>query len=101
MKTLELADSVRYRTMTTEELRASFLITDLFKPGELCLTYVDADRAIIGSVVPVDGPLVLPTYEELKAEYFTERREIGVLNIGGAGVVTVGDDRYELDPLDS
>jgi 4-deoxy-L-threo-5-hexosulose-uronate ketol-isomerase len=101
MKIHPLADSVRYRTMTTDELRESFLLTDLFKPGEIALTYVDADRAVIGSVVPVDEPLTLPTYDALKADYFCERREIGVLNIGSDGAVTVDGERYELAARDS
>jgi 4-deoxy-L-threo-5-hexosulose-uronate ketol-isomerase len=87
--------------MTTGELRESFLLTDLFKPGKIAFTYVDADRAVIGSLVPVDEPLILPTYDALKSDYFCERREIGVLNIGGAGAVTVDGERYELAARDS
>jgi 4-deoxy-L-threo-5-hexosulose-uronate ketol-isomerase len=101
MKTLQLADSVRYRTMTTDELRGSFLLTDLFKLGEIDLRYVDADRAIVGSVVPVDLPLTLPTYDALKADYFCERREIGVFNIGATGAVTVDGVRFEVGSRDS
>ena len=63
MKQLQMADSVRYRTMTTEELRDTFLLSDLFQPGKIDVTYVDLDRTIIGSAVPTDKPLVLPTYE--------------------------------------
>ena len=101
MKQLQMADSVRFRTMTTEELRETFLLSDLFKPGQLDLTYVDLDRTVIGSAVPVDKPLTLPTYEALKASYFTERRELGVLNIGAPGCVTVNGERFELGHLDA
>jgi 4-deoxy-L-threo-5-hexosulose-uronate ketol-isomerase len=101
MKQLQMADAIRYRTMTTEELRETFLLSDLFQPGRIDVTYVDLDRTIIGSAVPTDKPLVLPTYEILKATYFTERRELGVLNIGAPGSVTVNGERYDLDSLDA
>jgi 4-deoxy-L-threo-5-hexosulose-uronate ketol-isomerase len=101
VKVLQMADSVRYRRMTTEELRQTFLIDDLFRPGQIGLTYVDLDRAVIGSAVPTGEPLSLPTDEALKASYFTERRELGVLNIGGAGVVRVNGVPFELNKLDA
>jgi len=86
---LQMADVVRYRTMTTEELRETFLLSDLFQPGQVCLTYVDLDRTVIGSAVPTGEALPLMTQDALKAAYFTERRELGILNIGAAGTVTV------------
>jgi 4-deoxy-L-threo-5-hexosulose-uronate ketol-isomerase len=101
MKLMQMADAVRYRTMTTAELRETFLITDLFQPGRIDCVYVDLDRTVIGSAVPLDAPLVLPTYDELKAGFFTERRELGVLNIGGAGSVTVNGERFDLKNLDA
>lgn len=101
MRILQMADLVRYPSMTTAQLRETFLLSDLFKPGELNLTYVDLDRTVLGSAVPTDAPIVLPTYDELKAEYFTERRELGVLNIGGTGAVMVGETVYALDKLDA
>ena len=101
MKLMQMADAVRYRTMTTAELRETFLITDLFQSGRIDCVYVDLDRTVIGSAVPLDAPLVLPTYDELKAGFFTERRELGVLNIGGAGSVTVNGERFDLKDLDA
>ena len=101
MKMLEMADAIRFRTMTTEELRATFLLSDLFQPGKIDLTYVDLDRTVIGSAVPTKEPLRLPTDDALKAKYFTERRELGILNIGGAGKVTVNGKAYELPKLDA
>jgi 4-deoxy-L-threo-5-hexosulose-uronate ketol-isomerase len=96
-----MADAIRYRTMTTEELRETFLIDNLFCPGEIGLTYVDLDRTVIGSAVPNSKPLFLPTEDALKASYFTERRELGVLNIGGAGSVTANGTPFELKKLDA
>ena len=89
MKILQLADAVRYRTMTTEELRETFLIDDLFQPGKIGLVYVDLDRTVIGSAVPTGEALSLPTDDALKASYFLERRELGILNVGGVGSVSV------------
>jgi 4-deoxy-L-threo-5-hexosulose-uronate ketol-isomerase len=101
MKILHLADDIRYRTMTTEELRETFLVDDLFKPGEIGLTYIDLDRTVIGSAVPTSEPLLLPTDDAFRASYFTERRELGILNIGGTGQVTVNGMAYELKRLDA
>lgn len=101
MKILQLADAVRYRTMTTEELRETFLIDDLFQPGQIGLVYVDLDRTVIGSAVPTGEPLRLLTDNALKASYFTERRELGILNVGGVGSVTVNGTAFELKKLDA
>jgi 4-deoxy-L-threo-5-hexosulose-uronate ketol-isomerase len=75
--------------MTTDELRASFLVSGLFQPGAVTLRPVDLDRVVLGGAVPTGAPLPLPNIEHLRAEYFCERRELGVLNVGGAGTVTV------------
>lgn len=100
MKLLQMADPVRYARMTSEELRETFLLQDLFTPGKIDLTYVDLDRTVIGSAVPTTGALTLETQPELRSEYFLERRELGVLNTGGAGTVTVDGVSFELDKLD-
>ncbi|SNS82592.1 4-deoxy-L-threo-5-hexosulose-uronate ketol-isomerase [Granulicella rosea] len=101
MKLLQMADPVRYSRMTTEERRATFLLEGMFRPGELDLAYVDLDRTVVGSAVPTAGaPLTLETTPELRADYFLERREIGVLNVGGAGSVTVDGTVFELAKLD-
>jgi 4-deoxy-L-threo-5-hexosulose-uronate ketol-isomerase len=89
-----------YRTMTTAELRESFLVEDLFQPGRVTLRMLDLDRVVLGGVVPAPEPIRLDAPEALASEYFTERREIGVLNIGGAGRVTVAGDEYRLARLD-
>jgi 4-deoxy-L-threo-5-hexosulose-uronate ketol-isomerase len=100
MKTIMMADPVRYPRMTTAELRETFLIQDLYEAGSIHLTYVDLDRAVIGMAAPLADPLTLPAGPELRANYFTERREVGALNIGGAGVIHVGQSNYELANLD-
>ncbi len=100
MKTLIMADPVRYARMTTEEIRDAFLLNTLYQPGKLLVNYVELERAVVGYAAPVESALELPTFPELRAEYFLERRELGVLNIGGAGKVTVEGNAYDLNNLD-
>lgn len=100
MKYVMMADPVRYPRMTTDELRETFLLDSLCEPGKILFNYVDLDRSVAGFAAPLDAPIALPTYPELRAEYFTERRELGALNIGGAGTVTVEGKSYELNNLD-
>src|SRR5580658_9503658 len=101
MKLHPLADEIRYKQMSTEELRASFLLEDLFAPGTIQLVYVDLDRTVIGSAVPLAEPLSLPSPGELRATSFTERREIGIFNIGSHGAVHVDADTYPLGNRDA
>ena len=87
--------------MSTEELRASFLIDGLFQPGEINLTYVDLDHAIVGSVVPLAEPLTLEAEPNPHSKFFAEHREIGILNVGDVGVVLVDGVAHDLAFLDS
>lgn len=80
---------------TTERLREEFLIQDLFVPGEIKMVYSHIDRIITGSAVPVE-PIALTAGEELRAEYFLQRREMGVINIGPAGVITIDGKDYQV-----
>jgi 4-deoxy-L-threo-5-hexosulose-uronate ketol-isomerase len=100
LKTYLLADPVRYPHMTTAELRETFLLDSLYEPGALRTNYLDLDRAIAGIAAPTATPLLLPAYPALRAEYFTERRELGVLNVGGRGSIVVNGERYTLENLD-
>jgi len=100
MKTYLMADSVRYPTMTTGEIRETFLIDALYEPGALRLAYVDLDRAVVGMAAPLGSPVALPADAALRAEYFTERRELGALNIAGPGLVHVDGKSHALENLD-
>jgi len=100
MKTYLMADPERYLQMTTRQLRETFLIHTLYEPGSINLVYVDLDRAVVGIAAPLQTSIQLPVDKLLRAKYFTERREIGILNIGGAGVVRVGNESYPLANLD-
>ena len=81
----------------TERLRRSFLMEKVMAPNEINLTYTLYDRMIYGGVMPVNQVLKLETFNELKAEHFLDRRELGVINIGGNGIVTVDGVEYALN----
>jgi 4-deoxy-L-threo-5-hexosulose-uronate ketol-isomerase len=100
MKTVLMADPVRYPRMNTEELRETFLLNMLCESGQLHLNYVDLDRAVVGFAAPLESAIALPADPDLRASCFTERRELGALNIGGAGVITVEGKNYDLNNLD-
>jgi 4-deoxy-L-threo-5-hexosulose-uronate ketol-isomerase len=101
MRLLQMADEVRYPRMSTAELRSTFLLEDLFEPDRVKLVYVDLDRTVIGSAVPLASALELPCPKELRASAFTERRELGVFNIGGAGAVHVDGESHALGNRDA
>ncbi len=77
------------RGYDTETLRGQFLVPDVFRPGELRLTYTHADRVIFGGAMPLGEPLELTGGRELGTERFLDRRELGIINIGGAGHVVL------------
>ena len=106
--TLLLATSVNFtvqtachpddvKTYDTAKLRERFVMEKVMVPDEINVTYTLYDRMVYGGAMPVKNELTLEPFEELKASYFLERRELGVINVGGAGVVTVDGEPYELD----
>ena len=101
MDFLFTADRSSYRRMTTSELRGSYMVEGMFAPGEVTLCYTDIDRAIVGSAVPVGEPLTLPVHKELASDFFAQRREIGVVNIGSAGKVSVDGETFDMENRDS
>lgn len=86
--------------LDTEELRAAFLLDELFVSGEIGMYYTDLDRAVVGSAIPIGSPLELGNDDALKAEYFCQRREIGIINLGEAGKVTVDGTVYGVEKHD-
>ncbi|MBO9617604.1 MAG: 5-dehydro-4-deoxy-D-glucuronate isomerase [Niabella sp.] len=88
------------KTMTTEQLRESFLVENLMQQDKLTLVYSIYDRLIVGGVKPVAKAVVLKNEEELKSEFFLQRREMGVINVGGNGVITVDGKKYALGKKD-
>ncbi|MFI3264440.1 MAG: 5-dehydro-4-deoxy-D-glucuronate isomerase [Rikenellaceae bacterium] len=81
----------------TERLRSEFLIEGLFVENETNMVYTLHDRMVVGGIVPVGKTLKLETIDPFKANYFLERREIGIINIGGSGTVTVGKKTYKIN----
>lgn len=83
----------------TQKLIDNFLVKDLMVNDELKLVYTHYDRVIIGGAVPVNKTLTLPNHPELRAEYFLERREIGIINVGGKGTVTADGKKFDLEKM--
>lgn len=86
--------------MSTNELRQAFLVDGLFHPGSAVLKYWETDRTVIGGVVPGATKLALTCPRELAATYFNERRELGIINVGGAGSIEVDGTAYVMEPHD-
>ncbi|MEY2902519.1 MAG: 5-dehydro-4-deoxy-D-glucuronate isomerase [Bacteroidota bacterium] len=86
--------------MSTAELRENFLVQSLMQADHLELVYSHYDRVIVGGVKPVNVSVPLKVEEELKANYFLERRELGIINVGGDGTVVADGVSYELSKLD-
>lgn len=89
-----------FKTFTTDQTREEFLAKGLFKAGEIELIYSHYDRFIFGGVVPTSNEIPLPNDDDLKADYFLQRRELGILNLGASGKVAVGDKVYLLNRFD-
>jgi 4-deoxy-L-threo-5-hexosulose-uronate ketol-isomerase len=88
------------RRMTTDELRSTFLVTDLFRTGKVGFQAVDLDRVVLGGAVPGEAPLSLDAPDALAADYFAERRELGILNVGGPGAIDVDGTSHRMEPRD-
>ena len=91
-----LPSAAESRRMSTEELRAAFLVQGLFVPGEATVRFFDLDRVALGGAVPTGAPIALPNPPELAAEFFLQRRELGVVNLGGAGGIRVDGEVHAL-----
>lgn len=85
--------------MDTRTLRENFLVEDIFVDGEIRFVYSHYDRVMIGGAIPTSDPVTLPVYDSLKADFFLERREIGIINIGGKGRVAADAQSFEISKL--
>ena len=86
-----------FKTYDTSKIRERFVMEKVMSPDEINLTYPMYDRLVYGGAMPVNKALDLESFLELKAENFLDRRELGVINVGGSGVVTVDGEEYALD----
>lgn len=96
-QTRHAIDPTMARTLDTDQLRDHFHVGGLFSEGEINLVYTHYDRLILGSAVPAGGTLILDHVKEAGTASLLDRREMGVLNIGDAGKVSVGGETYEID----
>jgi 4-deoxy-L-threo-5-hexosulose-uronate ketol-isomerase len=86
--------------MSTQALRDSFQISNLFAPGEVVMQFTDLDRLVAGGVMPADKSVTLLNHPETGSAFFLERRELGAINVGGAGKVIADGQVFALNPLD-
>jgi 4-deoxy-L-threo-5-hexosulose-uronate ketol-isomerase len=94
-------DPEGYKRLTSDELRNIFLIDKIFSPGALDMVYSSVDRSITGSAVPLGASLkLLSSKKEMASEYFAERREVGVINIGEAGLIIADGKEYQMNNKD-
>lgn len=100
MQIREYLNSEYAKGLDTDGLRSNFLITDIFIPGKITTTYSHVDRMIAGGITPARGPLALAATRELGTDFFLERREMGIINIGGAGSIAVDGETFPVGPRD-
>ena len=100
MKVIHSVHPQDFRKYDTASIRESFLIEDLVQAGNINFTYTHYDRMMIGSAAPLQETLQLGNYPNLRADYFLERREMGIINVGGEAVITVGATDFTLQKLD-
>ena len=89
------------RGFGTGELRRHFLVAKIFVPDEVALTYSHVDRLVIGGAMPVKGELPLASSKQIGSPNFLDRRELGIVNVGGPGRVVTDDALHELSPRDA
>lgn len=90
-----------FKRYDTERIRKEFLVENLMEPGKIRLVYSMIERFIVGGAIPVESDLKLESIKPLKAEYFCERREVGIINVGGPGIVAVDGIEYKLNYKDA
>lgn len=103
MQTRQSIHSDHAKQLDTEGLRREFLIEEVFSPNKLTMTYSHIDRIVFGGIMPVDSTLTFSNElgKSFGVTYFLERRELGLINIGGAGVITVDGTNYEVDKAEA
>ncbi len=84
------------KSYDTERIRQEYLVQNLMENDSINMVYTMNDRLIVGGAVPVTAPLILESIDPLKSKYFVARRELGIINVGGNGIVQVADIEYEL-----
>lgn len=101
MQVMYASNPLDVKNYDTQRLRKEFLFQSVFKPGSVALVYSYQDRFIAGGVMPVNQPVILGVPEKLRAGYFLERREMGIINVGGPGKIIADNQVFELGCKDS
>jgi 4-deoxy-L-threo-5-hexosulose-uronate ketol-isomerase len=100
MKVVHSVHPDDFKNYNTTLIRDRFLVKDLMQPNKISFTYTHYDRMIVGGALPQNETLELGNYPNLRADYFLERREMGVINVGGNAIITVDGKEYSLQKLD-
>ena len=100
MEVRDAANAKDVKYYTTDRLREEFHISNLFPADEVRMVYSHIDRIIVIGIKPVTKALTLEAGKELAADFFLQRRELGCINVGGAGVITVDGEEYQMNPRD-
>jgi 4-deoxy-L-threo-5-hexosulose-uronate ketol-isomerase len=101
MKHVAAHSAAEVATFPTARLRDAFLAADLFQPGGINLVWWETDRTILGGICPAASPLTLQAHPAMKAAFFLERREAGIINLGGTGVVRADGTDHRLERHDA
>jgi 4-deoxy-L-threo-5-hexosulose-uronate ketol-isomerase len=100
MKQLYAVHPEDFKAYTTAAIRERFLLEDLFENGKANFAYTHYDRMIVGGIIPSATAIELSNFDILRAEYFLERREMGIINVGGNGSISVDGKNFDLSKLD-
>jgi 4-deoxy-L-threo-5-hexosulose-uronate ketol-isomerase len=100
MKVVHSVHPDDFKNYNTTLIRDRFLLKDLMQPNKISFTYTHYDRMIVGGAVPQNETLELGNYPNLRADYFLERREMGIINVAGEAIITVDGKDYSLQKLD-
>jgi 4-deoxy-L-threo-5-hexosulose-uronate ketol-isomerase len=100
MKIIHQVHPEDFSKYNTQQIREKFLLENLLTADKIECVYTHYDRMVVGAALPVNSELQLGTYEQLKAEHFLSRREIGIVNIGGKGSIEVDGENFDLEKQD-
>jgi 4-deoxy-L-threo-5-hexosulose-uronate ketol-isomerase len=100
MRAIHAVHPEDFKAYTTETIRSRFLLEDLAEPGKINFVYTHYDRMVVGMAIPAGSAIELGNYPILRADYFLERREMGIINVGGEGSVSADGKEYNLAKLD-
>ncbi len=100
MKIINTVHPDDFKMYQTALIRERFLLDDLAQPGKINFGYTHYDRMIIGLAMPTGTAIELPLFDTLRADYFLERREMGIINVGGDGTISTGNENFSLKKLD-